>query len=78
MGWSLCARNGHPLHDKKVVTEKDVVKYKFILPAYWTQEGFALGNDGCPLAVQKRLRFALLEETRIAIPGGASAFPLIA
>ncbi len=29
-------------------------------------------------AVQKRLRFALLEETRIAIPGGAPAFPITA
>ena len=29
-------------------------------------------------AVQKRLRFALLEDTRFAIPGGAAAFPITA
>lgn len=53
--WSLCCRNEHPLA-KKAVTEREALKYKFIVPSYWTQEGFALGNDGCPVPMQKRLR----------------------
>jgi DNA-binding transcriptional LysR family regulator len=55
MGWSLCCRADHPLA-KKTVNEREALKYKFVVPSYWTQEGFALGNDGCPVSMQKRLK----------------------
>ncbi|MGZ3721755.1 MAG: LysR family transcriptional regulator [Bdellovibrionales bacterium] len=55
VGWSLCCGKNHPL-TKKTVTEREALKWKFIIPSYWTQEGFALGNDGCPIPIQKRLK----------------------
>lgn len=54
--WSLCCGKNHPLAAKKTITEREVLKHRFIVPSYWTQEGFALGNDGCPIPIEKRLR----------------------
>ena len=30
--------------------------YPFVMPAYWSQEGLALGNDNCPVPMEKRLK----------------------
>jgi len=56
VGWSLCCSLKHPLADKKSITEREALKWKFVMPSYWTQEGFALGNDGCPIPMSKRLK----------------------
>jgi len=56
VGWSLCCGTKHPLASKGSLTEREVLKWKFVMPSYWTQEGFALGNDGCPVPPNKRLR----------------------
>lgn len=56
VGWSLCCASSHPLAKAKSVTARDVLKQRFVLPAYWTQEGFSLGTDGCPIPVEKRLK----------------------
>lgn len=56
VGWNLCCNSLHPLAKKKTLTPADVLKYKFILPSYWTQEGFSLGDDGGPIAVEKRIK----------------------
>jgi len=54
VGWSLCCRAGHPL--PKTAQVKDVLKYPFIIPSYWSQEGLFLGNDNCPIPIEKRTK----------------------
>ena len=54
--WSLCCRTKHPLTKAAAPALKDVLKYPFVMPAYWSQEGLALGNDNCPVPMEKRLK----------------------
>lgn len=54
--WNLCCRKGHPLLSRKNLQLKDVLQFPFVIPSYWTQEGFALGNDGCPIPLSKRIK----------------------
>lgn len=56
VSWNLCCRKGHPLLTKKNLQLKDVLQFPFVIPSYWTQEGFALGNDGCPIPLSKRIK----------------------
>ncbi len=56
VGWSLCCSASHAFAKKRAVSSSEVLKHKFIMPAYWTQEGFALGDDGCPVPANKRLK----------------------
>lgn len=52
--WSLCARYGHPLGKSPVM--KDILQYPFVLPAYWSSEGLAHGNDSGPIPLSRRRR----------------------
>ncbi|HEX4925339.1 MAG TPA: LysR substrate-binding domain-containing protein, partial [Bdellovibrionales bacterium] len=52
--WHLCARKDHPVFEKPGARE--VAKYPFVFPVYWTQEGFRYGSDQCPLPMAKRVR----------------------
>jgi DNA-binding transcriptional LysR family regulator len=54
INWSLCCRTGHPLNESPSV--KDILKYPFVMPSYWSQEGLTLGNDSCPIPMGKRIR----------------------
>ena len=54
VNWSLCCRTDHPL--PKAATVRDVLKFPFVVPTYWSQEGLALGNDNCPIPLEKRVR----------------------
>lgn len=50
--WSLCARTDHPLAKRPSL--KQVLEYRFVLPAYWTSEGLVHGNDHFPVPMSKR------------------------
>ena len=52
--WNLYARKDHPLLEKP--TLREVTRYPFVFPIYWTQEGYRYGNDQCPLPISKRIR----------------------
>ena len=52
--WILCARRNHPLSPKP--TQREVFKYPFIFPVYWTSEGIKFGRDNFPLTEAKRIR----------------------
>lgn len=52
--WSVFARRGHPLSEKRAVDEKDLTAYPFIFPVYMSPSGLAYGNDHCPLPREKR------------------------
>lgn len=54
INWSLCCRTKHPLPESASI--KDLLKFPFVLPVYWSQEGMALGNDSCPIPIGKRIR----------------------
>jgi DNA-binding transcriptional LysR family regulator len=49
--WALYARYGHPLH---AASETEVLKYRFVLPTGWTAQGFAIGEDHCPVSWRDR------------------------
>ena len=50
--WKLFARKSHPL--KKKSTKAEVCEYAFVVPNFWTPEGFVVGNDHCPLSWTER------------------------
>ncbi len=54
MPFQLVARASHPLSTQ--TTEKEVQKYPFVVPNYWSSEGFYTGNDSCPLSWNQRIR----------------------
>lgn len=67
MSWLLCCRNGHPaLKDtdtpnpkalQEVITNmRNLTKYPFVFPVYWSQNGLTYGSDSFPLSQDKRIR----------------------
>lgn len=54
MKWVLCCRKGHPL--LKNPTQAQALKYPFLYPVYWSQEGLRYGDDSCPIPIAKRIR----------------------
>jgi DNA-binding transcriptional LysR family regulator len=52
--WILCARKNHPVLEH--LTLKEILKYPFIFPVYWTSEGMAYGKDHFPLPDSQRIR----------------------
>jgi DNA-binding transcriptional LysR family regulator len=52
--WVPCARAKHPIAKKTKL--ESLLKYPFVYPAYWTNEGVKMGDDRCPLPIQQRLR----------------------
>lgn len=52
MTWVLVGRKGHPLG--KRTTEATLAKWPFVVPTYWRGDGFAIGNDFCPLPWNRR------------------------
>ncbi len=47
--WCLYGRANHPLTKLSTVSEADVVRYPFTMPVGWTLQGFARGEDHCPV-----------------------------
>ncbi len=64
--WVLCMRAKHPL--KKDALRADVLKYPFILPTYWSNEGLAKGNDFFEVPVTKRIQGYETSTADAAIP----------
>jgi DNA-binding transcriptional LysR family regulator len=57
INWILCCRKKHPcLTDGSQVNIKSIVKFPFVFPVYWSQNGIAYGNDNFPLSQDKRIR----------------------
>lgn len=54
VNWDLYCRYDHPIA-KKPMIEK-VLKYPFVYPVYWSDEGIRFGDDGCPVSIRKRIR----------------------
>jgi DNA-binding transcriptional LysR family regulator len=52
--WILCCRKGHPYLKDGLF--KNVFKYPFVYPVYWTPSGISYGNDNFPISVDKRLK----------------------
>lgn len=69
MEWVLCAHAKHPALKKP--TREEILKYPFVHPTYWTNEGLAKGNDFFEIPFSKRV---LGYETSTA----DAALPLIA
>jgi len=41
--WGLIGRSGHPVGT--FATEAQIKSFPFVVPSYWTTDGFSLGND---------------------------------
>ena len=54
MPWRLVARKGHTLGE--TATANAVLAYPFVIPTYWTAEGFCVGNDHCPAPFSDRIK----------------------
>ena len=52
--WILCAKAKHPLLSR--TTLKEALKYPFIFPVYWTNEGILYGKDNFPNLGHQRIR----------------------
>ncbi|MCC2679094.1 MAG: putative transcriptional regulator [Pseudobdellovibrio sp.] len=52
--WILCAGKKHPVLEK--TTLKEVLKYPFIFPVYWTDQGIVYGKDNFPQIGHQRIR----------------------
>lgn len=52
--WILCAGKNHPVLQRP--TLKEVLKYPFIYPVYWTNEGIVYGKDNFPSVGHQRIR----------------------
>lgn len=52
--WNVYARKKHPV--LKTPAMKEVIKYPFIIPIYWTPEGTHYGDDQCPIPLSKRIK----------------------
>lgn len=50
--WSIYGRKNHPV--LKTPGLKQVLKYPFVIPVYWTNEGTRYGDDQCPIPLSKR------------------------
>lgn len=54
LNWNIYARHGHPV--AKNSSQKNLLKYPFITPIYWTPDGTRYGDDQCPIPFNKRLK----------------------
>jgi DNA-binding transcriptional LysR family regulator len=54
LSWGLFASRFHPLTG--VASQREVLVYPFVVPNYWTGDGFETGNDSCPVPWEKRVR----------------------
>lgn len=52
--FQLFARKKHPV--LKQPTLKNVIKYPFVVPIYWSQDGTQYGDDQCPIPLSKRIK----------------------
>lgn len=52
--WNLYCRKNHPILQNGGT--KNILKYPFIVPIYWTPEGTQFGNDQCPIPMSKRIK----------------------
>ncbi len=52
--WQVFVRKGHPV--LKNPTMKEVLKYPFVAPVYWTSEGTGYGDDEFPIPMKDRIR----------------------
>lgn len=52
--FNLYARKKHPV--LKQPTLKNVLKYPFVIPIYWSQDGTQYGDDQCPIPMSKRIK----------------------
>ncbi len=50
--WSVYGRKNHPV--VKTPGLRNVLKYPFIVPVYWTTDGTRYGDDQCPIPLSKR------------------------
>ena len=77
LSWKLYSRKGHPLG--KTPSESEILKYPFIVPTDWTNHGFSIGEDHCPVSWRKRLKGheASTAETSIAIVGASDQLTFI-
>lgn len=62
--WKLYANADHKLG--AVACESAVLEYPFLVPVYWTGEGFERGTDHCPVPWQRRLRGCEVSSTSTA------------
>ena len=51
--WRLFSRKDHPLG--REATPEQIMAFPFVTPTYWTQEGFLVGSDQCPLPWTERI-----------------------
>ncbi len=54
LSWILCCRKNHACLDH--VTMKNVVKFPFVYPVYWSNDGISYGDDNFPVTLDKRIR----------------------
>lgn len=52
--WNLYCRKNHPL--TQTARMKNILKYPFIVPIYWTPDGTQFGHDQCPIPMTKRIK----------------------
>lgn len=52
--WQVYVRKGHPV--LKNPTMKELLKYQFVTPVYWTNEGARYGDDEFPVPLKERKR----------------------
>ena len=52
--WALFGRTGHPLGPQ--TTEERALNFPFVVPTGWTDAGYMMGIDHCPVQAQFRLK----------------------
>ncbi len=50
--WSIYCRKNHPV--LKSPGLRNVLKFPFVVPVYWTPDGTRYGDDQCPIPMSKR------------------------
>ncbi len=64
--WVLCASTQHPI--KKNSTRAEILRYPYIQPTYWTDEGLIKGNDFFEIPIAKRIAGYETSTADAAIP----------
>ncbi len=52
--WSIYGRKNHPATKNPGL--RNVLKYPFVIPVYWTPDGTRYGDDQCPIPLSKRIK----------------------
>ncbi len=52
--WQLCGRKNHPIIQNTRID--NILKYPFVYPVYWTNEGLRDGTDHFPISIKKRIK----------------------